>query len=418
MTNGTNKEGMLSPYRVLDLTDEKGLMSGKLLGDLGADVIKIERPGGDPTRHIGPFYHNEKHPEKSLFWFAFNTSKRGITLDIESREGRDIFKRLVQKTDFIFESFDPGYMDKLGLGYADLEKINPGIIMVSITPFGQTGPYKDYKGPDMITWAMGGRMYSLGDADRPPIRISYQPQMYIQAGIEGAMAATMALYHRHETGDGQHIDLSIQTVAAQPGLSGWDTTKLVRPRRAGMFAGARIQLNRTWACKDGGLISWVYMPGAFDGKTRNAGLVNWMIEEGMATDFLKEYDFEKLDYQEVTQDVIDNLEEPTGKFFKSLTKAQLLAGAVKYRILFYPQFTTDDIMKDIQLIDRGFWEEIDHPELGATLKYPGAFAVLSETPLKVTRRAPLVGEHNQEIYKSILGLTGEEISKLEQTRII
>ena len=125
-------EGMLTPYRVLDLTDEKGLLCGKMLGDMGADVIKIERPGGDPARSIGPFYHNEAHPEKSLFWFAMNTSKRGITLDIETADGKEIFKRLVKTADFVIESFPVGYLDKLGLGYKDLEKINPGIILVSL----------------------------------------------------------------------------------------------------------------------------------------------------------------------------------------------------------------------------------------------------------------------------------------------
>src|SRR4030043_408560 len=132
-------EGMLSPYRVLDLADEKGLQCGKLLGDLGADVIKVERPGGDPARNLGPFYHDEVDPEKSLFWFALNTSKRGITLDIEKEDGKKIFKELVKTADFVVESFSPGYMDSLGLGYSDLEKINPKVIMVSISPFGQTG---------------------------------------------------------------------------------------------------------------------------------------------------------------------------------------------------------------------------------------------------------------------------------------
>ena len=136
------QETMLSPYRVLDLTDEKGLLCGKILGDLGADVIKIERPGGDPARNIGPFYHDEPDPEKSLFWFALNTSKRGITLDIEKADGKEIFKKLVKSADFVIESFAPGYLDKLGLGYSELERLNPGIIMVSITPFGQTGPMR------------------------------------------------------------------------------------------------------------------------------------------------------------------------------------------------------------------------------------------------------------------------------------
>ena len=228
-----NTKGMLSPYRVLDLTDEKGLLCGKLLGDLGADVIKIERPGGDPARSIGPFYHDEPDPEKSLFWFAFNTSKRGITLDIETADGQEIFKRLVKSADFVIESFPPGYMDKLGLGYSALEKINPGIIMVSITPFGQTGPYKDYKAPDIVAWAMGGQMYPCGDADRPPVRISHHSQAYLHAAAEAAVGAMMALYYREMTGEGQQVDVSIQESVAQLtyGLhASWDMMKVIQQR--------------------------------------------------------------------------------------------------------------------------------------------------------------------------------------------
>ncbi len=139
-------EGMLSPYRILDLTDEKGLLCGKLLGDLGADVIKIEKPGGDSARDIGPFFHDDPDPEKSLYWFAFNTNKRGITLDMETRDGLEIFKRLLKNADAVIESFPSGHMEKMGLDYSELKKVNSRIILTSITPFGQTGPYKDYKG--------------------------------------------------------------------------------------------------------------------------------------------------------------------------------------------------------------------------------------------------------------------------------
>ena len=143
-----NVEGMLTPYRILDLTNERGYICGQLLGDLGADVIKIEKPGGDPGRSIGPFFHDIPDPEKSLYWFSFNTNKRGITLDIETVDGQEIFKRLVRDADIVIESFDPGYMDKIGLGSPVLNQVNPRMIMTSITGFGQTGPYKDFKAPD------------------------------------------------------------------------------------------------------------------------------------------------------------------------------------------------------------------------------------------------------------------------------
>ena len=137
---GLTTENILSPYRILDLTNEQGYMCGKLLGTLGADVIKIEKPGGDSGRNIGPFFHDIPDPEKSLYWFAFNTDKRGITLDIETEDGQEILKRLVKNADILIESFPPGYMDKLGLGYSVLSQINRRIIMTSITGFGQTGP--------------------------------------------------------------------------------------------------------------------------------------------------------------------------------------------------------------------------------------------------------------------------------------
>ena len=158
MAENITPENMLGPYRVLDLAGEMGLLCGKILGDLGADVIKIEKPGGDPARNQGPFYQDDPDPEKSLLWFALNTSKRGITLDIETVQGQELFRKLAEKADFVIETFRPGFLAGLGLGYSDLEKINPGLIMVSVTPFGQTGPWKDYKTSDIVAWGLGGEM--------------------------------------------------------------------------------------------------------------------------------------------------------------------------------------------------------------------------------------------------------------------
>jgi crotonobetainyl-CoA:carnitine CoA-transferase CaiB-like acyl-CoA transferase len=414
MTDEKKTDALLSPYRILDLTDEKGQLGGKLLGDLGADVIKIEKPGGDPLRKLGPFYHDEVDPEKSLYWFALNTSKRGITLDIEKPEGQKLFKKLVKTADFVMESFPPGYMDSIGLGYSDLEKVKPDIIMTAITPFGQTGPYRDLKAPDIVLWAMGGRMLSIGDADRPPLRMSHHSQSYIQAALDSALSAMMALYYRQMTGEGQFIDISIQTALVQSGETGWDLRKRF-PSRGGM-RNPGVQITRTWPCKDG-LVTWIYMPGQFRAAT-NIAFVNWMDSEGMATDFLKEFDWEEFDYAEVNQEIMDKLEEPTGKFFKSHTKLELLEGAVQHRILFYPQFDTTDVLESAQLEAREYWVNLEHPELGTTLTYPGPFVKLSETPIKISRRAPLIGEHNREIYEEELGIPAEEISKLKQAGII
>jgi benzylsuccinate CoA-transferase BbsE subunit len=398
-------QGMLSPYRVLDLTDEKGLLCGKLLGDLGADVIKIERPGGDPARNIGPFYHDEVDPEKSLFWFAYNSSKRGVTLDIESPNGQDIFKRLVKSADFVVESFHPGYLDRLELGYKVLEELNPGIIMVSITPFGQTGPYKDFKTSDIVAWALGGQMYLLGDEDRPPVRISHHSQAYLHASGEAAVGAMLALSHRVMTGEGQHVDVSVQASVARLAYGAtlpWDMLKETWRRGGDIIRYNKdLKITRIWPCKDGQVL-WFWFGGAQG--YHNKPLVEWMESEGMADDYIREFDWEAFDLRTTTQDVLDRLDVPARRFFMSHTKAELLDGAVKHHVILYPISTTADILESVQLSAREYWVELEHPELGTRITYPGAFIKSSEISPEPRRRAPRIGEHNQEIYEQEPGI--------------
>jgi crotonobetainyl-CoA:carnitine CoA-transferase CaiB-like acyl-CoA transferase len=166
------KDYLLTPYRVLDLTDETGFMCGKVLGDLGAEVILIEPPGGHAARAIGPFYKDQVDPEKSLFWFAFNTSKKGVTLNLTNPDGQKLLKELVKGSDIVVESFAPGYLDALGLGYEALAAVKPDLVFTSISPFGQKGPHRDWKGTDLTLQARSGFQYLLGDPDRAPVRIS------------------------------------------------------------------------------------------------------------------------------------------------------------------------------------------------------------------------------------------------------
>ncbi len=412
-------KGMLDPYRVLDLADMECLLCGKLLGDLGADVIKIERPGGDVARRIGPFYHDEADPEKSLFWFAFNTNKRGITLNIETTDGREIFKRLVKSADCVIESFPPGYLDKLGLGYEALEKLNQGIILVSITPFGQSGPYRDYKGPDIVAWAMGGEMYLSGDSDLPPVRVSYHSQAYMHAAVEAAVGAMAALYYRAINGEGQHVDVSVQECVAQVShqfsTMPWDTNRVIQTR-AGGSPSSRVRVTRLWPCKDGYVIFSVST--GIHAKRNNQPLFEWMESEGMADDFLRNIDWDTFDFRTTTQETVDRLEEPIKKFFLLYTSAELLQWGVKHRVQVYPVSTTADIIGNVQLAAREYWVELEHPELATTIKYPGVFAKASEVPLSITRRAPLVGEHNQDIYVGELGFSSEELLILKQANVI
>ena len=258
-----NPESLLSgELRVLDLCEGKGHLCGKILGDLGADVIQIEKPGGDPARHTGPFYGNHPDPEKSLWWFAFNMHKRGITLDIEAAEDRDLFKHLVRDADFVIESFEPGYMEKIGLGYSELERINPRVILVSVNAFGQTGPYARFKAPDIVLMSMGGQAFMAGDADRPPVQISF-PHAWQLAALHACVGALNAHYYREKSGEGQHVDSSGQAGVAWTNLNAnvtWDMHQIdtsrggtARPIKRFNDDGSITEIfNQTvYPCKDG-----------------------------------------------------------------------------------------------------------------------------------------------------------------------
>src|SRR5258706_1526137 len=209
MVSHNKNEGLLSPFRVLDLTDELGFLSGKILGDLGADVVKIERPGGDPARRLGPFFKDQPDPEKSLTWFGFNNNKRGVTLDLEKPEGQKLFARLADKADFVIESFTPGYLDKLKAGYANLSQKNPRLVWTSITPFGQSGPYSRFGASDIEIMALSGCMSLTGDPGRPPLRVTF-PQSYSSTGSDDRPRALIAHHYREATGAGQQVDVSAQ----------------------------------------------------------------------------------------------------------------------------------------------------------------------------------------------------------------
>jgi crotonobetainyl-CoA:carnitine CoA-transferase CaiB-like acyl-CoA transferase len=411
---------MLSPYRALDLTDVKGFFCGKVLGDLGANVIKIEPPCGDPSRNIGPFYHDIPDPERSLLWFAYNTSKRGITLNLETADGQDIFKQMIKTADFVIESFKPGYLANLGLGYPELSKINPRIIMTSISPFGQTGPYWDYKTSDLVATAVGGLLFICGDTDRAPLRCTAE-QSFPQAGVQAAMGTILAHYHRELTGEGQHVDVSIQECIIPLSFYAqqkWDTFK-ANFRRLGQWLDRGTpekprNLQNVFPCKDG-FISWQVMTGDIGRRTRY--LVEWMAEEGMAGNLL-ETQWEKIDMDELKPEELASWEQTIGKFFHTHTKEELYRESMKRGVILYPCADVEDILKNEQLAARGFWIDVKHPELKASITYPGAPFKLSEPLWRISRRAPLIGEHNEEIYVKEMGFSKEKLAILKQANII
>jgi len=410
------REGLLSPYRVLDLTEEKGLFCAKVLADLGADVIKVEPPGGCAAREIGPFYNDIPHPEKSLFWFAYNANKRGITLNIECKDGREMLKRLVATADIVIESFAPGYMKDLGLGYDDLCRIKSDIILTSITPFGQDGPYKNFQASDLVCWSMGGFAYLTGDRDRPPVQISF-PQAYLTGANEASVATMVALYYREISGEGQHVDVSIQASVAKDMMNAplfWEEGG-VNIGRAGPF---RIGLSLTtgqrviWRCKDGEVSFFFW--GGKAGARVNRSLVEYMDEDGIAPESMKEMEWETFDMATATEELFNNFSRHVGRFFLSHTKKELFEKAVQRKMTLYPVQDVADIATDPHLKERGFWEGLEHPELKGQVLYPNPPFILSEELRTKKRRAPLIGEHNEEIYRGELEIPREEMVKLKE----
>jgi crotonobetainyl-CoA:carnitine CoA-transferase CaiB-like acyl-CoA transferase len=410
---------MLNHLRALDLTDDKGLLCGKILADLGVNVIKIEKPGGDPSRNIGGFWGCNPDPQKSLYWFAYNSNKKGITLDIEKAKGREVFKKLVKTADFVIESFPTGYLDKLGISYADFSKNNKNLIWASITPFGPEEPYRNYKDSDIVVMGMSGTLYQTGESDGPPVRIS-MPQACLHAGADAAVGCMVAYYHREKTGEGQHVDVSMQQSAAWFQANAIATYELngTLLKRAGSFrAGmsAQVPQRQVWRCKD----SYVFfnvIGGRTGAKTLSA-LVDWMNEEKLATDFLLNMDWDTFDMFTVSQEVMDKISKPVGDFFLRHTSKELLKGAVPRGVSIGPLSSMQDLLDDECLKEREFWTNIEHPELRTSITYPRTYIRSTEADFSTRFRAPLIGEHNKEIYKE-LGLTEEEMDKLKTDGVV
>lgn len=409
----------LAPYRVLDLTDEKGQLCGRLFADLGADVTKIEPPEGDTARRKGPFYHDDPDPEKSLYWLAYNAGKRSITLDINKPEGRDILKRLVKNADFLIESFDPGCLREMGMDYPVLEEINPGLIMASITPFGQTGPRSRWKGPDIVTWAMGGFMWMTGEPGKAPLRISHPPQAFLHASAMTAVGCLMALHYRAATGKGQHVDMAAQQCPSwmlTNTYAFWDLQKQILGR-GGIYRqfGSNI-IKTVWRAKDG-YVTFMFSGGAIGAKGQRR-VVEWMDEEGMAEDWLKQINWEDMSAFSSTVSGLAEITEAFGRFFQTKTKKQLLDEAIKWGIMMAPVNTVADVYEDPQLHARNFWGNAVVSGENGRVRFPAAPVKMSGTPWVSKGRAPCIGEHNDQVYKNDLGFSDEEMTQLTASGVI
>ncbi len=386
-----NKNSALSGYRVLDLADEKGMLCSRLLADMGAEVIKVEKPGADSAR-------------SASFWAA-NLGKLDITLNIEVKPGQEILRRLVETADVVVEDYHPGYLEALGLGYSRLSEINPRLIMASITDFGQGGPYRDYKSCDIVALALGGQMYVCGAPETPPLK-PFGHQAYSSACLFAAIGILLALWNRHTTGKGQHLDISVQDCVA----TALDHV-LVRYFYEGVVAKRQGSLHwnnafRIFPCRDGYILLSLFQQWET--------LVEWLDAEGMAEDLTdrkwldREERFKHLDH------VIGVLERWT----RSHTVAELVEQG---QLMHFPWAGVTSIPKLVdspQLKERDFWVEVEHPQSGKKYKYPGVPCKLSRSPWQVGSRVPNVGEYNIDIYQGQLGLSEEEIEALAKEGVI
>ncbi|MBI4234499.1 MAG: CoA transferase [Chloroflexi bacterium] len=407
--------GPLTPYRVLDLSDEKGFYCGKMLGDLGADVILAEPPGGHPARNIGPFYQGIPHPERSLLWWSLNTSKRGITLGLETADGRALLRRLVERVDVVVECFPPGHMARLGLGFDDLVKINPRVILTSITPFGQTGPYAHYKGADIVGLAMGGLMYIIGDPDRPPVR-ARASQAYFCASLVAALATLLALHNREANSEAQWVDVAVQqsvTWFTPPTFENWDLEGVIIKRVGPGRPVGRFARRVIFPCKDG----HVAIMGVL-GREWPA-FIGWMDSEGAAGE-LKDPKWAPLAERVARRDIPQAPNEETNYVHERIipwlmthTVQEIYEEGQRRNIAVFPVNTAKTLTENIQLQAREFWVPVEHPEVGRTITYPGAPYKYSATPWSIQRRAPLIGEHNLEVYEGELSLARSELTALK-----
>ena len=397
-------EGALSGLRVLDLGH--GISAPYctcLLAGYGAEVIKVEPPGeGDPARRTGPFLRDEPHPEKSGLFLYLNTRKKGITLRLETRAGANIIKELIEDTDVLVENFEPRVMPGLGLSYETLEKINPGLVMVSISNFGQTGPYRDFKATDLTSFAMGGLMSMTGEPDREPLKEGGS-QVEYQGGLYAFTAAAIVAYSAKVTGLGQHVDISLMECICSELEGSLPATSYLgvefNRHRVGNRPATIIGL---YPCRDGYI--------GIHGNPRE-----WpKVAEGIGMPEL--VDDPRFVMPAARAEHRDELEAIIMGWTTERDKMEIYDIAGKMRVPFAPVLTTEELLESPQLKAREFFVEIDHPETGP-LTYPGAPFRMSETPWQVAR-APLLGEHNEEIYCGRLGYSKEDLVRLKSQGVI
>ncbi len=394
--------GPLTVYRVLDISDERGQLAGALLAGLGAEVILIEPPGGCHSRVVGPWSSTLEDTRQSLSHWSYNRGKKSVVLDLASVPGRDELRTLAAGADVLIESGSPGELDALGLGFDDLAAVNPALVYVSITPFGQDGPKSRWSATELTVWASSMALHLTGDDDRPPVRVSV-PQAFLHAAADAATGALLALHERRSSGVGQHVDVSAQQSCLQATQSTVLSTPLrstVPTRTAGGIHLGDLEVQLVWPCRDGH-VAITFLFGAAIGPFTHR-FMEWIHQEGGCDEATCDKDWISYGMLLLTgEEPIDEYErvkQVVERFTLTKTKGELLDAALQRRLLIAPVSTLDDLAASEQLAAREYWDFVEDPSLSSQpIRAPGPMALLSATPLSRVGRPPRLGEHTESV---------------------
>jgi crotonobetainyl-CoA:carnitine CoA-transferase CaiB-like acyl-CoA transferase len=401
----TNSEYALNGIGVLDLAGEQGSFSSRLLADLGARVIKVEKPGGEPSRRIGPHSGDSSDPEKSLFFHYNNVNKLGITLDLQHREGRNIFLALARRNDILIEGYPPGHLDTLGLGVEVLREANPLMVIVSVTGFGQDGPRKEYLACDLVASAFGGQMFICGDPEKPPIR-PFGHQSYYSASLFATIAALIGLREKRRGRKNLSFDVSLQetvtatlehvmiryfgekTVAQREGSLHWDRGFCIFPCRDGFIL---LTLSQQWPT-----------------------LVEWMASENMAEDLVDK----KWEDEGYRQEHIDHVMEVISRWTRTHASHALYEKGQSFHFPWAPVRSPRDVLHCPQLKARKFFADVERSEDDGPMHFPGTPYKSGMPVPERWKAAPKIGEHNNQIYHEELGIPLHEIERMHSLGVI
>lgn len=394
---------LLAGYRVLDLADETGAACGRILADLGAEVLKVEPPGGCASRRVPPFAGDDPGPETSLFHLCYNVGKRSLTLDLEAPSGQALFRQLARSADALVETLPPGSMARRGLGYPALAAVNPGLVYTALTPFGQDGPRSGWRGPEPVVFALSGAQFVSGEAESPPCAAPG----YLAYGVAcsfAAMATLVALYARAATGRGQFVDVSALECAAL--ITDSAIPKYSAEGQIGMREGDAYRFitpGGLYPCRDGYVRIVAGQPAAWK------ALVEWIEDPELARP-----EWANREQRNRHRAFVDGR---VAAFTSRYTRAELFERGQARRVPVSPLNTPAEFVDSALAAERGYVAGVEHPLLGQ-FRAPGAPFRLDGSPTPPRSPAPLLGQHNAEVYVGELGLSADELAALAAARVV